>query len=158
IGPCPITNPYLASHVTGLIRALVSELIASIPDRWTVVSVTTDGFVTNAPITDIAMTGPVAAHMLLVRMGLVAGAESDDRVELIEEKYAAARLLPWRTRGIATLNVGPGGGKPKLARGGMREPHRTRDANGWFARAMLTREPGQKYTVKAPLSFPVAHR
>src|SRR5215471_3971060 len=62
---------------------------------------------------------------------------------------------PRATRGAI---VGPEGGKPKLARGGMREPHRTRDANGWFARAMLTREPGQKYTVKAPLSFPVAHR
>ncbi len=158
IGPCSITNPYLAAHVTGLIRALVSELIASIPDRWNVVSVTTDGFITNAPMMDIAMTGPVASHMLLVRMGLVRSETAS--AELIEEKFAVAQVLPWRTRGIATLRKATEepGGKSKLARGGMREPHGTSDPNAWFVWVALNREPGTKYRVSEPLAFPVAHR
>jgi hypothetical protein len=57
IGPSSITNPYLAAHVTGLIRALVSELIASIPDRWTVISVTTDGSLPTRRSPTFAGTG-----------------------------------------------------------------------------------------------------
>jgi hypothetical protein len=219
IGPSSITNPYLAAHVTGLIRALVSELIASIPDRWTVVSVTTDGFITNAPLFDICMDGPVASYLTAVRSGLTKTPMTQllygtDR-GLLEIKFEAARLLPWRTRGVATLSgewhfgathvsrprprpgpclfsdfctvscpcpffcaspaplcpapttpagkSGPAEGearasKPKLARGGMREPPGTKDANAWFVRAALTREPGQKYKSREPLPFPIAHR
>src|SRR6516225_11297725 len=40
----------------------------------------------------------------------------------------------------------------------MREPAGTKDANGWFVQAALTREPGQKFTSKEPLPFPIAHR
>jgi hypothetical protein len=227
IGPSQITNPYLAAHVTGLIRALVSELIASIPDRWTVISVTTDGFITNAPLSDICMDGPVASFLTGVRSRLTEEPMTQWRYNgdrgLLEIKYEAARLLPWRTRGVATLTrewdfnrgtptpsgsrpgtcpfsdfcpvscpcpffcttpaplcpvpepapttlavkTGPGSNgpadpknapKPKLARGGMREPPGTRDANAWFVRTALTREPGQKYASKEPLPFPVAHR
>jgi hypothetical protein len=175
IGPSSITNPYLAAHVTGLIRALVSEMIASIPDRYTVVSVTTDGFVTNAPISDIGMDGPVATHLVGVRCSLTQVPMRQDLYDtgrgLLEVKYEVARLLPWRTRGVATLSRDWDFGrkpepqldpkkapKPKLARAGMREPPGTKDGNAWFVRAALTREPGQKYTSKEPLPFPVAHQ
>src|SRR5262249_39802367 len=63
IGPCAITNPYLAAHVTGLIRALVSELVAAIDIRHRVVSVTTDGFVTNAPLKNLQDAGPVSRFL-----------------------------------------------------------------------------------------------
>jgi hypothetical protein len=229
IGPSQITNPYLAAHVTGLIRALVSELIASVPDRWTVVSVTTDGFVTNAPLSGIRMDGPVASFLTGVRSRLTEEPMTQWRYDgdrgLLEIKYEAARLLPWRTRGVATLTrewdfsvthvcssrprpssgacpfsdfcpvscpcpffcaalaplcpipqpapttqavkTGPGPNGPanpknapkaKLARGGMREPSGTKDANAWFVRTALTREPRQKYASKEPLPFPEAHR
>jgi hypothetical protein len=175
IGPSTITNPYLAAHVTGLIRALVSEMIASIPDRYTVVSVTTDGFVTNAPLSDIGMDGPVATHLVGVRSSLTQVPMRQDLYDagrgLLEVKYEAARLLPWRTRGVATLSRDWDFGrkhehqldpkkapKPKLARAGMREPAGTKDGNAWFVRAALTRKPGQKYTSREPLPFPVAHR
>ena len=174
IEPSPITNPYLAAHVTGLIRALVSELIGSVPHRWTVVSVTTDGFITNAPLADIGMDGPVATYLAGVRSSLTqapltqflydAGRDTGNQIRV-------PRLLPWRTRGVATLtgewnngrepkpvgdpNTAP---KRKLARGGMREPAGTKDGNAWFVRTALTRDPGQKYASKEPLPFPVAHR
>jgi hypothetical protein len=165
IGSSDITNPYLAAHVTGLIRALVSELIASIPNQWTVISVTTDGFITNAPLCEIGMGGPVAAHLINVR-GMMTpldrhSCDSDRR--LLGVKYAVARLLPWRTRGVATLALGQisnetGEQKPKLARGGMSAPPGTKDDNAWFVRAALTRKSGQKYTGREPLPFPEAHR
>jgi hypothetical protein len=175
IGPSQITNPYLAAHVTGLIRALVSELIASIPHWWTVVSVTTDGFITNAPLAEIGMDGPVASYLTMVRSHLTQAAMTqvlhDTGRGLLEMKYEVPRLLPWRTRGIATLTRDWDFGrkseplldpkntpKPKLARSGMCEPAGTKDANAWFVRTALTREPGQKYVSKEPLPFPLAHR
>jgi hypothetical protein len=175
IGPSRITNPYLAAHVTGLIRALVSELIAFIPLRWTVISVTTDGFITNAPLCDLCIEGPVAGHLAEVRRSLTQTPLTQELYDtgrgLLEIKYQVPRLLPWRTRGVATLTdqwdfgCGPDATagkedpiKPKLARGGMREPAGTNDANAWFIRAALIREPGQKYKSHEPLPFPVAHR
>ena len=175
IGPSSITNTYLAAHVTGLIRALVSELIASVPIQWKVISVTTDGFITNAPLSDLGMDGPVARYLTEVRSELtqmpMTQARYDTGRGLLEAKYEVARLLPWRTRGVATLTREREFGhkpepapdpksepKPKLARAGMREPAGTKDANAWFVRAALDRTPGQKYTIKEPLPFPVAHR
>lgn len=90
---------------------------------------------------------------------------------LLESKYEVPRLLPWRTRGAATLSrdwdfgrkrdpqLDPKNApKPKLARAGMREPAGTKDGNAWFVRTALTREPGQKYASREPLPFPIAHR
>jgi hypothetical protein len=120
IGPSQITNPYLAAHVTGLIRALVSELIASIP-QWTVVSVTTDGFITNAPLCDIGKDGPVASYLIEVRSRLtetpLTQALYDTDRGLLEIKYEATRLLPWRTRGVATLSPSPSPGPARPSPG-----------------------------------------
>ena len=151
IDPCAVTNAYLASYITGLIRALISELIAWIPNHRTVISVTTDGFVTNAEIGEIDVAGPVATLLAAVKAQLLG-----DPV-LLETKYRV-ELLPWRTRGIATLKYGAGS-KPKLARGGMREPgHMSIEAaNEWFARAMLLRQPGDEWASDDPLPFPFAH-
>ena len=55
VGPSKITNPYIASHVTGLVRAAIGEMIAGLPR---VVSVTTDAFITDAPLEDIDVSGP----------------------------------------------------------------------------------------------------
>jgi hypothetical protein len=166
IGPSNITNPFIAAHVTGLIRALVSELIASIPHQRTVISVTTDGFITNAPLCEIGMSGPVASHLIDVRRMMTAALDQHPNNSdngLLGVKYAVPRLLPWRTRGVATLASGHNPDtlsdqKPKLARGGMRAPPGTKDENAWFVRELLTRKPGQKYTSREPLPFSMAHR
>jgi hypothetical protein len=153
IGPSEITSPFLAAHVTGLVRALISELIAGIPTKRQLISVTTDGFITNALIDEVDMTGPVASHFIAVRRSL------NDKATLLESKYGARRLLPWRTRGIATLKRSPGL-VVKLARGGMREPGRMShdEANDWFAPIMLLRQPGDRWSSDDPLPFPEAHR
>ena len=59
IGPSAVTNPYMAAHTTGLIRAVCGELLHRIPAHRTVVSVTTDGFLTDAPLEELDQTGPL---------------------------------------------------------------------------------------------------
>ncbi|SMF97230.1 DNA polymerase type B [Methylomagnum ishizawai] len=60
--PSPLTNPYFAAHITGLVRAVVSEIMARIPPHRTVVSVTTDGFLTDADLDELDLTGPMAVR------------------------------------------------------------------------------------------------
>jgi hypothetical protein len=64
IGKSKITNPDLAAHVTGLIRALLGELIASAGTAWAVISATTDSIVTNCQFSEVNLTGPVASYMI----------------------------------------------------------------------------------------------
>jgi hypothetical protein len=153
IGPCEITNAFLAGYVSGLIRGLISELLAGIPSDRAVVSVTTDAFITNAEIGEIGITGLLATLLSVMKQDLT----SDPA--LLETKFEARQLLPWRTRGVATLKA-IDGAKPKLARGGMREPGRMSldEANDWFARKMLLRQRGDKWSSRDPLPFPAAHR
>ncbi|WP_323952723.1 hypothetical protein [Aeromonas hydrophila] len=54
-----ITNAFSAAHTTGLIRAVLGEVLASIPAHRTVVSVTTDGFLTDATYDELVLTGPI---------------------------------------------------------------------------------------------------
>jgi hypothetical protein len=154
IPPCTITNPFLAGYISGLIRALIGELLADIPSDRAVVSVTTDAVITNAEIDELSMSGPVAT--------LLSGTKQDLTGDpaLLETKFEVRQVLPWRTRGVATLIKAADGAKPKLARGGMCEPGRMSldDANDWFARRMLLRQPGDKWWSRDPLPFPVAHR
>jgi len=55
-----VTNPYIASYITGFIRASASELITAVPDHREVYSVTTDGFLTNASMDEIDCSGVMA--------------------------------------------------------------------------------------------------
>jgi len=55
-----VTNPYIASYITGFIRASAAELIAAIPEHRDVYSVTTDGFLTNASMDEIDCSGIMA--------------------------------------------------------------------------------------------------
>jgi hypothetical protein len=152
IEECRITNAFLAGYISGQIRALISELLASIPAHRVVVSATTDALIANARIEEIDVGGPVAEFLADVKEEL-----TGERT-LLEAKYEAEQLLPWRTRGIATLKRREGE-KPKLARGGMREPAgmSLEEANDWFARSMLMREDGDEWSSKDPLPFPFAH-
>jgi hypothetical protein len=153
IGNCEITNPYLAGYIAGLIRALISELMEGIPHHRNVVSVTTDALITNSNIGEIDKSGPVARLLTDIKRQLTGDGA------LLEAKFEARQLLPWRTRGIATLRWSDDT-NPKLARGGMREPGRMSpsEANDWFAARMLLRQPGDKWSSKDPLPFPQAHR
>src|SRR5438046_949686 len=92
-----------------------------------------------------------------ITVGDQAGSTGDPT--LLETKFKVRQLLPWRTRGVATLKT-INGATPKLARGGMREPSSMspEEANEWCAQRMLLRQKGDKWSSRDPLPFPAAHR
>ncbi|WP_146146455.1 DNA polymerase [Photobacterium leiognathi] len=57
-----VTNPYFAAHTTGFIRAVIGELLASVPAYRQVISVTSDGFLTDVPMDELNLTGPLCAR------------------------------------------------------------------------------------------------
>jgi hypothetical protein len=159
IGKSKITNIFIGAYVTGLVRALLSELIAGVPRHYIIVSATTDSIITNCPQDEIPMNGPVARFMGRVRQRL---AELDTsgrtKPDLLDVKSHTARLLSWRTRGIATLEPVPGG-KIKLAKGGVKAPVSGYVAqNDWFVTEVLTSAPGGKVKSRDPMPFTTAHR
>lgn len=121
--PSKITNPYYAAYITSFVRAVLGEIMNSLPDNVCVFSCTTDGFLTNASEADIATasSGPLVALY----------AQSRDRLTgdptVLEVKHRVRQLLGWRTRGQATLKEGGGAPDDKsnvvLAKGGIHLPH-----------------------------------
>lgn len=64
IGPSALTNGVIAAHVTGFVRAVLGEIIHRIPEHRTVLSATTDGFLTNAREDEIDLSGPLCQRFL----------------------------------------------------------------------------------------------
>lgn len=98
-----ITNPAYASFVTGFVRAVLGEIINSLPSSSVVFSVTTDGFLTNADAVAIeaATQGPLCNRYRGVRESLA------NETAVLEIKHRAKQLLGWRTRGQATIVRAP---------------------------------------------------
>lgn len=98
------TNPYLAALITGFIRAVLSELAHELTARgFIVVSMTTDGLLTNAPLEFIlrnVKTPFVEAYKSLVKDS---GGHPDGYLEL---KASTERLFSWKTRGQYALDHG----------------------------------------------------
>lgn len=57
-----VTNPYFAAHTTGFVRAVIAELLASVPAHRQVISVTTDGFLTDATQNELNTSGPICGR------------------------------------------------------------------------------------------------
>jgi hypothetical protein len=94
--------------------------------------------------------GPIADAMIETRK------EISGTDEFIETKYEMARVFPWITRGITTIETA-NGSKPKVARGGIQTP-RGVDADKWLLNKLMSRQPGGTFTVEEPLPFPKAHK
>lgn len=101
--PSRITNPCFAAFITSYVRAVLGEIINSLPPKSIVFSCTTDGFITNVPETDIARisSGPLASIYAQARQDLVGDPK------MLEIKHAIRQPLGWRTRGQATLKQHP---------------------------------------------------
>ena len=80
---------------------MLSEILARMPDHVQVVSVTTDGILSDASEAEVAyaLDGPVARHFRALRR-LVDAKGSD---QIIEVKHEALSVLSVRTRGAFTL-------------------------------------------------------
>jgi len=98
----PITNPFFASYITSFVRAVLGEIINSLPPTVMVFSCTTDGFITDAS----------EAHIRAAEGGSLSALFSNARKHLtgkplvLEKKHQIRLPLGWRTRGQATIKAG----------------------------------------------------
>ncbi|MCB1204774.1 MAG: hypothetical protein KDN18_10990 [Verrucomicrobiae bacterium] len=144
VPPCRITQAFLAAHITGMIRGTAGEILNRLPKSATVISVTTDGFITDSSLAEVtaACKGPLASILAATRESLT----GDPRI--LEEKRSAKRLLPIRNRVIATLAPRPGGNLI-LSRSGIRTPRQYRSTsqkNEWLRNQFRERVPGLRLT------------
>ena len=121
--PSAITNPFFASYITSLVRALLGEIMNEIPRNRIVFSATTDGFITDATEREIAD----AQTKTLAKLFMEARRDLTGSDLILERKHSVQQLLGWQTRGQATLKPGePNPDDPTssmiLARGGIATP------------------------------------
>jgi hypothetical protein len=139
----PITNPYFAAHVTGFARALMSEMLNGIPSHNRVVSVTTDGFLTDANLKGIVLTGPICnkfrEHYHLI---------DPEGGEILELKHRVKQLIAMKTRGQITSEE-EGGFEPVIAKAGVQVPRHTENQHTYMLALYLDRYPDQKIEYKS---------
>ena len=152
--PSPIANPYIASHVTGLVRATLSELIISgSREGYRAYSATTDGLLTDAPNLDLS--GPFSVRYQEL-CDVIDGEDSIDG-SMLKRKHWVKQLVSIKTRGnctaeIADDRVNQSDQKIVLAKAGVKMPKEhdgkkletDNDKNEWFLKLFLNRYPGQK--------------
>ena len=152
--PSPIANPYIASHVTGLVRTTLSELINSgSRGSYQVISATTDGLLTDAP--DLDLSGPFCTRYQ--ELCDVIDGENSVEGSMLKRKHWVKQLVSIKTRGQCTVEiaddrVGSDDKKIVLAKAGVKMPkeHEGKklitdyDKNEWFLQLFLSRYPGKK--------------
>jgi hypothetical protein len=110
-----LTNAAIAAHATGFVRAVLSEQIASIPPHRTVISATTDGFITDADESELKMDGPMATRFQALCERVVPGSK------MLERKHKVSQLIAIKTRGQLTA-MPFGEEKVVLAKAGVSVP------------------------------------
>lgn len=146
-----LSNPYYAAHVTGFVRAVVSELIAKIPAHRTVYSVTTDGFLTDATMEELDCSGPLASRFkaLAMRLDHSSKSASDVAVDtgnslILERKHRVKQVVMIRTRGQLTGIPFPGENEVLLAKASVKPPMKDKLAqNDYVLDLFVNRTPGQ---------------
>lgn len=110
-----ISNAIYAALTTGLLRAVLTEILNALPRQATILSATTDGFLTDATTGDVAAAcaGPVARYFGTLR----AMVDPKGDTAIIEPKHTAHRVLVMKTRGALSL-LTDAGAEPILARAG----------------------------------------
>ena len=139
--PSAITNPVHAAMTTATIRAVLAEILSSLPADRQVLSVTTDGFLTDCTIEEAtaATAGPICSYFRKALESVAPGKA------LLEVKHRAATVVVARTRGAFTVTAPEDyTGPPISARAG----HRLEDApdDAWaevaeFVRLLRERGP-----------------
>ena len=110
-----ITNAAIAAHTTGFIRAVLSEQIASVSPHRTVISATTDGFITDADESELNLDGPMAKRFQALCERVVPGSK------MLERKHKVSQLIAIKTRGQLTA-MPFGEEKVVLAKAGVSVP------------------------------------
>lgn len=96
--PSPITNPAIGAYVTGFIRAILAEILNRIPRERTILSVTTDGFLSDVTEEEMetCLTGPLCQRFQKLCEDIVPGSK------MLEIKHEVAQVVCMKTRGQLT--------------------------------------------------------
>lgn len=138
--PCSlITNPYFAAHITGFARAVLSEILARLPDDKIVVSATTDGFLTNATLDEVDLSGSLCQRFL-EKLKLI----DPNSTCILELKHAARQIIAMKTRGAVTAERLEGA-SPVTAKANVQVPRHIQDANDYMVDLYLHRQVGQTF-------------
>ena len=134
-----ITNGFFAAFVSGAARALLSSMLAGVPEDKQVIALTTDGFTTNAPIEAINLNSPICNifrewfHMIDPSGG-----------DILELKHKMAQVLAFKTRGYSTImRADDDNGNFICARAGTQLPEDMTDkaaSTAWMNDTFLDRE------------------
>lgn len=135
--PSTLTNPFFAAYTTGLARALMGEMVASIPEHRTVVSLTTDGMLTNATLDEFDLNGAICQRFREQFHRI-----DPDGGEILELKHQAKQLIGAKTRAQYTV-IPSDGFAPVLAKGGVKVDRSVGDQSAYMVQAYLNRYPGQ---------------
>jgi hypothetical protein len=102
IGPSPLTEPFLAAWATSFIRAVLGEILAGVPDWGTVVTATTDGLLTDVPLDQLGLDGPLCAFFADIRERLFGNRT------VLEVKHGARQLISVAVRTTFTAQKAEG--------------------------------------------------
>lgn len=141
LGPSAVTNPVLAAFITGLVRASIAEMLNSIPAGKRVVSVSTDGFLTEAAPDDIDVDGPASQVLVAARRRIAeqtGKVPKSNRDELLEVKKRVREVVAFRNRGVTTTAVVKGS-DPVVAKASIKVDRKI-DASAYLLDRYLTRE------------------
>jgi hypothetical protein len=132
-----ITQPIIAALTTGLLRALLSEIIAMLPDHVRIYTATTDGWLSTATEAEVgaAATGPVAKYFLSLRRMVDPNGDNG----ILEMKHSASALIVFKTRGTFTIEPGGPMPEPIIARAGHRLETTAADEPAEWERVFRTR-------------------
>lgn len=144
--PSAITNAIMASHVTGMIRAVMAELLDSVPADRTVVSVTTDGFLTDAPFEQLGPAGPMVRRFQALCERVAPG------TAMLECKHRVRQIVAAKTRcqitAVPAVDENGNATPLVLAKGGISPPLPKSEHNQYMLDLYLNRKPGQKTTTR----------
>lgn len=142
--PSKITNPFFAAWVTSFVRAVLSEVMAILPDHVSVCNATTDGLLCTASemVMDECTSGPLCTMFKAGRY-IITG-----KHECVEAKHSIRQPLGMRTRGQMTLEATEGA-SPVLAKAGVKPPMRDKaEQNEWMIDLFLNRDSQTHSTVR----------
>ena len=148
-----ITNAYYASYITSFTRAVLGEIMNSVPANRMVFSCTTDGFICNMTDEEAVQCQQGVLSKLYAKQRRVLTKDST----VLDKKHAVKRPLGWRTRGQATLEVGEINPKQTdfhivIAKGGIYTPpefEEDEEKNAEIVRMFFERTPNSRIVVEA---------
>jgi hypothetical protein len=152
--PSPIANPYIASHITGFVRATLSEAMnGSAKKGCQIISGTTDGYLSTDDKVDLS--GPLCTQYQAL-CDVIDGGSSKPR-SMLKRKHWVKQIMSLKTRcqltgQIADDRIGEVDKKIVLAKGSVKLPKEwggeklDNDVinNDYMMDLTLNRYPGQK--------------